>query len=210
VVWAQAAYRVGERRACRALVVDRSGARYAPQREPRTALRRRLHGLATTRLTFASRRLHTLLRREGSAINYKRVHRLYVKEGLPSQPRRRRRRKVGGKAVVLRHTSATVTRPNERWPMDFMRDVLADGRTVRVSTLADVLTRECVVLRAAAQFTGMDVVDVLRNAGAQRGQLPAVIHCDTGTEFTSVALDHWAYWHRVQLDFLRPDKPVDD
>src|SRR5262249_50492433 len=31
-----------------------------------------------------------------------------------------------------------------------------------------------------------------------------------GTEFTSKALDHWAYWNRLQLDFSRPGKPVDN
>ena len=31
-----------------------------------------------------------------------------------------------------------------------------------------------------------------------------------GTEFTSTALDHWAYWNHVQLDFSRPGKPVDN
>lgn len=38
--------------------------------------------------------------------------------------------------------------------------------------------------------------------------LPPVIQCDNGTEFTSTALDHWAYRNRVQLDFIRPSKPV--
>lgn len=63
---------------------------------------------------------------------------------------------------------------------------------------------------AAPQFKGSDVADVLRHAGEQHGSLPAVIQCDNGTEFTSVALDDWAYWNRVQLDFSRPGKPVDN
>ena len=33
---------------------------------------------------------------------------------------------------------------------------------------------------------------------------------DNGTEFTSKALDHWAYWNHVQLDFSRPGKPTDN
>jgi putative transposase len=36
------------------------------------------------------------------------------------------------------------------------------------------------------------------------------ITVDTGTEFTSKALDHWAYWNGVELDFIRPAKPVDN
>ncbi len=31
-----------------------------------------------------------------------------------------------------------------------------------------------------------------------------------GPEFTSTALDHWAYWSHVRLDFSRPGKPVDN
>jgi putative transposase len=31
-----------------------------------------------------------------------------------------------------------------------------------------------------------------------------------GTEFTSVALDHWCYWNQVRLDFSRPGKPTDN
>lgn len=37
-----------------------------------------------------------------------------------------------------------------------------------------------------------------------------MISGDNGTEFTSRALDHWAYWNRVALDFSRPGKPTDN
>ena len=33
---------------------------------------------------------------------------------------------------------------------------------------------------------------------------------DNGTEFTSRALDAWAYWNHVHLDFSQPGKPVDN
>lgn len=94
--------------------------------------------------------------------------------------------------------------------MDFMHDVLADGRTLRVFTLVDVYTRECVALEAAPAFRGTDVARLLSVAAGKRGGLPAVIQCDNGTEFTSTALDHWAYWNKVQLDFSRPGNPVDN
>jgi len=89
-------------------------------------------------------------------------------------------------------------------------DTLAGGGTIRVFTLVDVCTRECVALHVARQFRGTDVARLLTEAGQARGTLPAVIQCDCGTEFTSVALDHWAYWNQVQLDFSRPGKPVDN
>ena len=174
VAWAQTAYQVSQRRACRALAVERTAVRYQPQRDPAPALRRRLHELATTRLTFGSRRLHTLLRRDGLEINYKRVHRLYVEEGLQLKPRRRRRRK----AATVRETRSVPTAPNERWAMDVMHDVLKNGRAIRVFTLVDVCTRECVALHAAAGFKGSDVAEFLSAAGRQRGKLPEIVQCD--------------------------------
>ena len=93
--------------------------------------------------------------------------------------------------------------------MDFIHDTLADGRTIRVLTAIDVFTRECVALEAAPTFRGSDVARILGSAGATRG-LPERIRVDHGTEFTSKALDHWAYWNRVELDFIRPGKPTDN
>jgi len=93
------------------------------QYRPATALRRRLHELATTRLTFGSRWLHMLLRRNGLEINDKRVHRLYVEEGLQLMPRRRRRRK----AATVRDTRSVPTQPKARWAMDFMHDLPKSG-----------------------------------------------------------------------------------
>jgi len=61
----------------------------------------------------------------------------------------------------------------------------------------------------APTFSGSDVARILGSAGATRG-LPERIRVDHGTEFTSKALDHWAYWNRVELDFIRPGKPTDN
>jgi putative transposase len=58
-------------------------------------------------------------------------------------------------------------------------------------------------------ISGHDVARLLSTAGADAG-LPAMIQVDNGSEFTSKALDHWAYWNRVQLDFSRPGKPTDN
>ncbi len=33
---------------------------------------------------------------------------------------------------------------------------------------------------------------------------------DNGGEFAGRALDAWAYWHQVKLDFIRPGKPVEN
>ena len=99
---------------------------------------------------------------------------------------------------------------NERWAMDFMHDTLSGGCTLRVLTVLDVHTRECVALKVGRSFKGEDVAGTLSEVGVARAALPEVISVDNGTEFTSRSLDHWAYWNRVRLDFSRPGKPTDN
>jgi putative transposase len=65
VAWSLVAYRLSQRRACRALEVARSSVRYIGRRPPQTALRRRLREIAEVRLHYWYRRMHVLLRREG-------------------------------------------------------------------------------------------------------------------------------------------------
>lgn len=91
-----------------------------------------------------------------------------------------------------------------------VHDVLAGGRTIRILTAIDAFTRECVALVAQPKFRGDDVAAILTQAGRERVALPTLISVDNGTEFTSSALDHWAYWNKIQLDFSRPGKPTDN
>jgi putative transposase len=129
---------------------------YKSHRTPQDALTRRLKELAAVRVSYGYRRLHVLLRREGWPVNAKRVCRLYSEEGLGlkrKKPKRRRR------AAVARATRSRAARPNQRWAMDFMHDEFLDGRKMRVLTVIDVFTRECLALEARKTFRGTDVVD---------------------------------------------------
>ena len=202
VRWARTAYRVSERRACRVLGVARSTQRrYRSVRRSDDILRRRLRELAGVRVSYGYRQLHTLLRREGWPVNAKRVYRLYREEGLVLCRKRPKRRR----SAAIREQSCAPSRANERWAMDFVHDTLSGGGRMRVLAVIDVYTRECVALRAGRGFRGDDVVRILTEACKQRGGvLPEVISVDNGTEFTSRALDHWAYWNKVKLDFSRP------
>lgn len=70
------------------------------------------------------------------------VYRLYREDGLVLKRRRPTRRK----SVVQRTPRPQPAAANERWAMDFVHDTLAGGQTIRVSTVVDVRTRECVAL----------------------------------------------------------------
>src|SRR6266702_3406549 len=144
VTWVREVFRVSTRRACRATGVWRSLLTYQSTRPPQDALRRRLRELAAVRVSYGYRRLHTVLRREGWAVNPKRIYRLYCAEALQLRRKRPRRRR----SAVPRGPRRIATQPNEVWAMDFMHDTLADGRLVRVLTLIDSYTRESLALVA--------------------------------------------------------------
>jgi putative transposase len=205
VAQTRAGYQVSERRACQALAVARSVVRYVGQADPQWPLRRRLRELATSRVAYGYRRLHVLLRREGWRVNAKRVYRLYKAEGLAMRKRVPRRRV----ACVKREVRPTAAAKNQCWSMDFVSDQLFDGRRVRVLTLVDNHTRECLALHVAPRVRGENVVTVLEQVVAQHGR-PTAIQVDHGPEFISRDLDLWAYWNQVQLDFSRPGKPTDN
>src|SRR6266568_4867438 len=90
-----------------------------------------------------ARRLKVLLRREGWAVNHKRVYRLYREEGLAV--RRRQRKRIG---VAERQPLVIPTRPNERWSMDFISDALSEGRKFRSLNIVDDFNRECLAARS--------------------------------------------------------------
>ena len=173
-----------------------------PTSEP---LRQRLRELAQARVSYGYKRLHVLLRREGWAVDHKRVRRLYREERLTQKRTGPRRRKSATMRVLRPQASAA----NERWAMDFIHDRLASGKAIRILSVVDVFTRKCVALVPQMRFHGDDVARWLSVAGATRG-LPAVIQADNGSEFTLRAVDHWAYWNDVRLDFSRPGKPTDN
>ena len=78
----QARHHVSERRACDALVFPRAVARYRSVKHPDLALRLRLRDLASFRMGYGYRQLHTLLAREGWRVNHKKLFRLYREEQL--------------------------------------------------------------------------------------------------------------------------------
>ncbi|MGE3511928.1 MAG: integrase core domain-containing protein [Vicinamibacterales bacterium] len=65
------------------------------------------------------------------------------------------------------------------------------------------------LMEANVALTGRSVVDALEALAAHR-PLPKSISVDHGTEFTSKALDEWAYRRGVGLAFSRPGKPVEN
>ncbi len=194
---------LGVTRACGLVGISRSLYRYRRQPDP-AALVARLRELAAVKRRYGYRRLHVLLRREGFAVNRKRVQRLYREAGLTV--RRRKRKRIG---PVERHPLQKPVAANISWSMDFVSDGLADGRRLRCLNIVDDCTRECLAIEVDTSLTGKRVVAVLDRLVEQRGA-PQSITVDHGPEFEGQALDAWAYRYGIRLAFIRPGKPVEN
>jgi putative transposase len=164
----------------------------------------RLRELAASRVRFGYRRLTVILRREGWRVNPKRVYRLYTEDGLTV--RTKVRKKLARRSRVA---TPKAMRPDAKWSMDFMSAKLLDGRWFRVLTVIDQFTRECLALVAGSALNGQQVALALSQVVAERGT-PQSITADNGSEFAGRAMDAWSYQYGVQLEFIRPGKPVDN
>jgi putative transposase len=201
VSYLRSAHEMSERRAIRVIGADRSAVRYRSTRPDDAALRERLKALAHERRRFGYRRLHVLLRREGHAVNRKRVQRLYREERLTVRRRGGRKRALGE-----RRPMETPTAANQRWSLDFVADQFTDGRRFRILEVYDDCTRECLALVADTSISGRRVARELDAIMAWRGK-PATIVSDNGTELTSNAILEWADKQKVAWHYIAPGKP---
>ena len=152
---------------------------------------------------FGYRRVNMMLRREGISINHKKVYRLYKEAGL--MLKRKLKRKTYAKRGMP--DRSRLPGPNDRWSMDFVSDTTATGRKLRIFTLIDEVTRECIAIEVDTSITGQQVSRYLNKAILFRGR-PKEILTDNGPEFTSNALNAWAYERHIEHVFIEPGKPM--
>ena len=177
-----------------------SSHRYVSRRSDEE-LRGRLVQLAREKPRFGYRRLHVLLRRGGKAANHKRVYRVYREAGLCLR-RKKRKHCIRVGAPLRQHTMA-----NQEWGLDFVHDVLAAGRTIRVLSVVDAFTRECLALEVDTSFASRRVTRTLEEIVARRGR-PQSIRCDNGPELTSRHFLSWCLEQQIELVHIQPGKPT--
>ena len=176
---------VSERRACRVLGQVRSTQRrerYPPDDEPR--LLGRMVELAMEYGRYGYRRIAAMLREEGWLVNHKRVERLWRLEGLKvpeRQPKRGRLWLADGSCIRLRPAYK-----DHVWSYDFMMARTSDGRPLRLLTVMDEYSRECLVIDVGRRITSDDVLERLTELFVLRG-IPAYLRSDNGPEFSGAA-----------------------
>jgi putative transposase len=135
--------------------VDRSSYRYEPRPDRNAELREELVKLARQKPRYGYRRLHALLERRGHEVNVKRIYRLYAEEGTGGAAAQTQAAGAGSRA------GAASDAANQEWAMDFIVDGLATGRMVRILSVVDAYTRECLALEADTSLGSGRVTRVL-------------------------------------------------
>ena len=194
-----------ERRACEVLGQTRSTQRR--QMRPRgdeEALRGDVVKLASRYGRYGYRRVTGLLQAEGWRVNHKRVERIWRQEGLKvpkKQPKRGRLWLNDGSCIRLRPTHR-----GHVWSYDFTATRTHDGRAVRMLTVLDEYTRECLAIVVERKLRSDDVLHTLAELFTRNGA-PEHLRSDNGPEFTAKVVREWLGRVGVRTLFIAPGSP---
>ena len=196
---------VSERRACRVINQPRpTQRRVLMSRDDEESLTADIINLAIRFGRYGYRRITALLRDQGWQVNHKRVERIWRREGLKvpmKQPKRGRLWLNDGSCIRLRPE-----RKGHVWAYDFVACRTEDGRAIRMLTVIDEYTRECLAIRVARRIRSDDVIHTLTELFVINGA-PEHIRSDNGPEFTSKMVRGWLERVGVKTLFIEPGSP---
>ena len=169
-----------------------------------SALVKRMIELTTRYGRYGYRRITALLQSEGFRVNHKRIERLWRREGLKvpqKQPKRKRLWLNDGSCVRLRPRYK-----NHVWSYDFVHDRIYNGKAIRMLTVIDEHTRECLAITVDRKLNSQNVMDVLSQLFIEHGT-PQCIRSDNGPEFIAKRLRWWLKRHKINTLFIEPGSP---
>lgn len=192
---------LSERRSCSLLEMERKSLRYEAGGRDESPLVERIKELAMRHPRFGYRRVWAMLRRAGELVNRKKVYRLWKKLGLQLAKKRPKKRRPASRAIVPK-----AIRPNQVWTYDFVFDQVVSGRKLKMLTLVDECTRECLAVEVGRSIKAEGVKRVLERVSYERG-FPEMIRSDNGSEFIASATTDWLEANGIEAMFIEPGKP---
>lgn len=179
--------------------------RYQSRRDD-SGLRERLLELAREKPRYGYRRLDVLLKRcrqqtGEPPINHKRVERVYRELGLSVRRTRRKR------LQRMLRPRPLLTAANQEWAIDFASDAAASGQRLRIFSVVDSYTRECLALEVDTSMPSRRVTRTLAQIIETRGA-PVAVRSDNGPELTSRHYLAWCIEKRIDALHIQPGKPT--
>lgn len=196
---------VSERRACKVVEQPRSTQRHVEkERADEKKLREDIVFLASKYGRYGYKRITALLRRDGWRVNHKRVYRIWREEGLKvpaKQPKRSRLWFNDGSCIRKR-----AEYKNHVWSYDFVFDRTQRGKPIRMLTVIDEFTRECLAIKVKHKLNSTDVIHALADLFLLKG-VPDYIRSDNGAEFIAKKLRKWLGQLGVKTLYITPGSP---
>lgn len=194
---------LSQRHACQLVGLARASARYQPN--PR---RDDAKAVALVRLyaeeqpLYGYRIIAAILQHDGHRINRKRVYRIWRQEGLQLPRRRAAKRRYGTATARLQRATC----PNEVWTYDFLEARTERGGKLRMLTVLDEYTRECVAIHVARSISSQQVIQLLEWLFLLR-DAPNYLRSDNGPEFIAFALQQWLRDRHCHTLYITPGSP---
>lgn len=172
---------------CRLVGCGRAGLYRAPtEAADEAALRKAVERLSLAWPTYGYRRLTALLRREGRAVNAKRVRRVMHDLGLAAEPVKRRVRTTNSDHPFPRYPNLVadlvVTRPDQVWVADITY-VRVRVEFVYLAAVMDVFTR-CVRGWELGRSLDQGLTLAALGRALKRGR-PEIHHSDQGVQYAA-------------------------
>ena len=153
---------------------------------------------------YGYRMVTGMLRAEGWVVNHKRVERIWREEGLKvpkKQPKRGRLWLTDGSCIRLRPLYR-----HHVWAYDFVADRTHGGRPLKMLTVLDEYSRECLAIVVARRLRADDVLQTLSELFVEHGP-PANLRSDNGPEFTAKVVREWLERVEVKTLYIEPGSP---
>ena len=153
---------------------------------------------------YGYRRITQMLNKAGWYVGTDRVQRIWRREGLKVPWKQKPRRRLwlnDGSCIRLRPE-----RRNHVWSYDFVEGQTHDGRKVRLMTLIDEFTRECLAIRVARRINSLGVLETMADVMLVRG-IPEHVRSDNGPEMTAKIVRQWLASVGVKTMYIAPGSP---
>lgn len=134
--------------------------------------------------------------------NHKRMYRVYCELGLNIRVKPRKRIPKGEAKMLVQPIKSNIC-----WSIDFMSDVLINGKKFRTFNVIDDYNREGLIIAAGFSLPAIRVTQLLDQLAMQRGY-PEMIRMDNGPEFASNIFKDWAKQHHILIQYIQPGKPA--
>ena len=194
---------LSQRAACRYLGVNRATVRYTPRPDRNAMLLQALTAYAQKQRRRGYRKAHNALQRSGQKVSLNRVHRLWQRARLQVKRRAGKKRKPPGDPKA---TALYPTRPGHVWSVDFVFDALQSGTKLKMLTVGDDFTRECLAIDVATSFPAAEVIATLERL-TQQHAAPQWVKSDNGSEFIAHTVQAWLAGRESKSHFVAPGSP---